>query len=214
MPELERRPDPRWKGADEGLEARDVGLERRRELEQDGPQLGPGDREHVPHGHDRLLTVPQPTDVGEVAIRLEREHEVLRDCGRPTPDVIRARQPVEGRVHLDRPEPAGVVGEPLRGRQPRGIEAHPPVPVLPTACPHVGPDVAHRCTDLTPGYGRSDPYRFADGGPDGEGPPRCHPGLGRSWLDPAPPSSDPPRRAPGRALAAGRRSAPPWIAHP
>ena len=52
--------------------------------------------------------VAQPLHVREVAARLDREDEVVGRLGDPARDRVAARQPVEGRVHLDRVEPPGV----------------------------------------------------------------------------------------------------------
>ena len=64
--------------------------------------------------------------MGEVAARLDREKEVVRDPRSPRAECRRGRHPVEGDVELDRIERAGVVLE-LRSTGRRWVESMPPV---------------------------------------------------------------------------------------
>ena len=81
----------------------------------------------------------QALDMGEVAADLHGEDEVGRRFFDPPRDHLNAREPVEGGVDLDRPEPVGVVREPLRCWQAGRVEnAVPPVLVVPAGAADFG----------------------------------------------------------------------------
>src|SRR5258708_16731021 len=69
--------------------------------------------------------------MGEVAVRLERHHEALRGPGAPVGEGLRAWQPVERAVVLDRGVPARVGLQPAALRHAGRIQHAPPVAGLP-----------------------------------------------------------------------------------
>src|SRR5262249_15901814 len=76
--------------------------------------------------------LPQPLDVRQVARRLHGEEEAGRALLDPVGDRRAARQPVEGRVHLDGVEALRVEAGPLPLGQPGRVENRvPPVGVVP-----------------------------------------------------------------------------------
>ena len=108
---------------------------RRRQLQQDRPERvpEPGRRTQEPaHGLGRVL---QPPDVGQVAARLDRHHEIRRSPLRPRRERLPRRQPVERVVVLHRGELLRVELQPSALRNPRRIQHAPPVPVLPPRRP-------------------------------------------------------------------------------
>ena len=78
-----------------------------------------------------LVHVRKPLDVCEVATRLHCENEPRRRPLGPPADSRGGREPVEGRVHLDRVEERGVVVEPASRGQIAWIDNAAPVRVVP-----------------------------------------------------------------------------------
>src|SRR6266480_3586591 len=105
-----------------------------RQLPEHRPKLGRADQRLDPlvEPAHAGVQVEQALEVGDVATHLDREQESRRARADPVCDHVALRQPVEGRVHLDRLELARVVVEPEPRRAPRWIEdAVPPVLVVP-----------------------------------------------------------------------------------
>src|SRR5262249_59764198 len=89
--------------------------------------------------------VAEPLDVREITRPLDREDEAVGCLLDPACHGVSARQPVEGRVHLDGVEAPGVELEPARGRQlRRGEDAVPPVGGGPPREAHAGQGWAGR----------------------------------------------------------------------
>src|SRR5260370_1037913 len=84
----------------------------------------------------RLGRIAQPPYMREVTARLDRHHEALRGPGAPVGEGLRAWQPVERAVVLDRgvPAPAGIHPAPRR-HPPREHHAPPTSPPPPTTPP-------------------------------------------------------------------------------
>src|SRR5207245_940876 len=121
-----------------------VAVEVGRELPQHGAELGRADERLDPlvEAPDPGADVGQPLHVREIAARLDGEEEARRGRSHPVSHDLAPRQPVEGRVHLDRVEVARVEGEPIARRQARRIEdAVPPVVVVPAGT--ADPDLVH-----------------------------------------------------------------------
>ena len=110
------------------------------QLPQDRPQLAGVDQRLDPlvEALHALLEVGEAFDVRQVAARLYREQEVGRSLRRPVRDGVTRRQPIEGRVDLDRVEEGGVVLEPPPRRHACRIHPLTPVAVVPAraADPH------------------------------------------------------------------------------
>src|SRR4029079_1977724 len=66
-----------------------------------------------------------------LARQLGRELEPVRHLLSPAPELFLGRQPVPGRVQLDRREALGVEGEEARRVQPGRVEAGPPARIRP-----------------------------------------------------------------------------------
>src|SRR5580765_506908 len=141
VPELEAMPAGR-ELRQGGGEAVVVAPEVRRQLPEHGPELRrPGQRpDPLVEERDAGREVAQPLDVRRVAAHLHREDEPGRGLAHPVRDRALSRQPVEGRVDLDRVEAPGVEVEPAARRQPRGVEdAVAPVLVVPAGTADANP---------------------------------------------------------------------------
>ena len=113
VPELEGVP-ARSQRLERGFEDAVVALEVRRQLPEDRAELAGASKglEALVHALRAVGDVAQPLHMREVAARLDGEQEAVgRTCG-PALDGLRARQPVERRVDLDRVERLRVELEP------------------------------------------------------------------------------------------------------
>ena len=119
------RPHPMSEHREEAAEPLEVHGEARRELEQYRPQAGPQLPGPGPQELHRVTAVPHPADVGDEPTGLDGDHEPLGGLLPPSG---------EG-PGVDRWEPGGE--EPQAGSfgQVSGVEAAPPVDVLPPARP-------------------------------------------------------------------------------
>src|SRR5438874_3032491 len=126
---------PRWQLAERIREAVVVAAKVPRQLPEHRPELRRADERlnpvvERPHARTEVAQAP---DVRDVAAHLDREDEPGRACAHPVGDHVALRQPVEGRVHLDGVEMAGVVVQPFPRRTARRVEdAVPPMVVVPT----------------------------------------------------------------------------------
>src|SRR6187551_2821846 len=75
--------------------------------------------------------VGQPLHMGQIAARLDGEHEARRSLLHPAGYGRMGWEPVERGVHFDRVEQRGVVLEPAAGGKPLWIDALAPVRVVP-----------------------------------------------------------------------------------
>jgi hypothetical protein len=132
MPHLEGGPQARQQplaleGAQEAREARQVGVELGRELEEHGAQRG-AERPHAAEqAIERRSRRFEPLEMGEEAAGLHGEQEVVAGLRAPGAKGRLAGQPVERVVELDRREVARVERQPLARRQPDRVEALAPV---------------------------------------------------------------------------------------
>src|SRR5205814_3332843 len=87
----------------------------------------------------RTETVAEPThtalelgdDARPLARKLGRELEPVGHLLRPAPELLLAREPVSGRVQLDRREALGIEGEEAARIEPGRVEAGPPARIRP-----------------------------------------------------------------------------------
>ena len=128
MTKLERDLPARRNRAEEGVEQREVLSHRRRQLEEDRPELRPEHRRAAEQLGDDGFRLLEALVVSDPPRRLEREGETTGHLLRPPREHPLARHAIEGVVDLDRRQPLGVVAEPPVGRKLLGIEA--PLPLL------------------------------------------------------------------------------------
>src|SRR5579859_7188882 len=104
-----------------------------RQLPQDRAQPPGVDQrlDALVEARDPLAEVLQPPDVSQISARLDRKQEPRRSLCDPVGDAVPARQPVEGRVDLDRVKFPCVALEPASPRLPLGVQASAPVIVVP-----------------------------------------------------------------------------------
>ncbi|HYM50892.1 MAG TPA: hypothetical protein VET65_10035 [Candidatus Limnocylindrales bacterium] len=136
MAKLEREPLRRPQHGQEMVQALEVALERRLELEQDRAEMIAQAARRLDHAIDRLLLHRHPLDVADVAAALDREQKPGRRLACPFFEPLARRLPVERVVQLHGVELAGVEGEMLTHRQLRWIEAPAPVRIRPPRGPH------------------------------------------------------------------------------
>ena len=143
VPRLHREPEPVLAqcggGGPELLQARvqrfRVGLQRRRQLEQDRPEFGPQPRRRAEQPGHRLGRVAQPTHVGQIPAGLDRHDEVVRGPFPPSGERLPRRQPVEAVVVLHGQVVGGVALQPQALGHALGVQSAPPVTVLPARGP-------------------------------------------------------------------------------
>ena len=127
---LDRETGPALEGADRALEAVEIDLQARRELEQDRPEPVTEDRGPLHQVVDRPLRLLEAADVAEVPTRLDREPKVVRHRVAPPLEGVGRRHPIERDVQLDRLEVLGVVREPVAGLEEPRIERPAPVAIV------------------------------------------------------------------------------------
>jgi hypothetical protein len=111
--ELEAVP-PAWQRLERIRQPLVVAMEVRRQLPEDRAELRRPDERLDPlvEPFDPAAEVGEPPQVREVAARLDREREARRRLLDPARDGLAPREPVEGRVDLDRVEERRVVLQP------------------------------------------------------------------------------------------------------
>src|SRR5438132_7558774 len=124
-------------------------LEVGRQLEQDGPELGPELARRLEKVAQRIVDVPEPGDVGDALRCFEHEREPRGCGGVPARDGLRVRHAVEGVVDLDRCESLGVILEHLRLGELRGIERPLPLREVVARCPDANPHATQTVLMLT-----------------------------------------------------------------
>ena len=130
------RPPPRRRGRGQELvEAGDVDLPVRRELDEVGPERGAERREPFDVAGQPRPGVRELLAVAAELPELDGEEEPGWRLGRPALDRAGAGQPVERAVQLDGVEQLGVAREPLPGRQALRVDDAPPVVVRPARAP-------------------------------------------------------------------------------
>jgi hypothetical protein len=118
-----------------GVQQVRVSLQRRRQLEQDRPELWPQARRRAEQPGHRPGRVAQPAHVGEVPAGLDRHDEVAGSPLPPALECLPRRQPVEAVVVLHGQVLLSVVLQPPALGDSRRVEPAPPVAVLPAGRP-------------------------------------------------------------------------------
>jgi hypothetical protein len=130
-----------------GVQQGRLRLERRRQLQQDGAELGAERRGGIEKPGDRLARVAQLPDMGEVPACLHRHDEIVRGANVPAREGAGRGQPIEGVVVLHHQVVRGMVPQPAALRHARRVEPA-PVAVLPAG----GADqYGHALASLPPG---------------------------------------------------------------
>src|SRR5581483_9546114 len=115
VPELECVPSL-WQRRERRPESHVVARKVRRQLPQERPALSTERLDALEETGEPVADVTQSPDVREVARHLDREGKAVGHGALPRRNGVDLRQPVEGVVHLDGVEEAGVVLEPgVRG---------------------------------------------------------------------------------------------------
>src|SRR6056297_2434898 len=96
-------------GLEEGLEARGVEMPVGRQLELDGPQAVPEQRDAIQEGGEAIPGILEFLHVGDVTTGLGGEDEAVGHRLPPFLEGIHRRQMVEGIIDLDTREAGGVI---------------------------------------------------------------------------------------------------------
>ena len=143
MPELDRHAHVAGKLGERGVEAADIGLEVRRQLQEQGSALGAEGRRVLEEPLHWLLGVVQALDVAQVPAQLRHDDEAVGRAPGPLGERVRSRQPVERVVDFDRAKAGGVVLQPTRFGKVLRVELAPPAVVLPSGRAHEDGHVEH-----------------------------------------------------------------------